>query len=122
MMDTAKKKYGTIDEYIALYPDNVREIMEEMRRVIRECAPDAEEAIAYGIPTFKLAGKNLVHFAAYKNHIGFYPASSGIAMFKDELSAFKISTGTVRFPLNKPIPYELVRKIVIFRVKENNAG
>lgn len=121
-MDTAKKKYGTIDEYIALYPDNVREIMEEMRRVIRECAPDAEEAIAYGIPTFKLAGKNLVHFAAYKNHIGFYPASSGIAMFKDELSAFKISTGTVRFPLNKPIPYELVRKIVIFRVKENNAG
>ena len=86
-------------------------------QVIRDCAPEAKEAISYQIPTFKLNG-NLVHFAAYKNHIGFYPTSSGIEAFKERLSKYEISKGTVRFPINEPIPFELVKEMVKFRVKE----
>ncbi len=89
-----------------------------MRVTIKESAPAAEEAISYQIPTFKLHG-NLVHFAAFKNHVGFYPTSSGISYFKRELSGYKLSTGAVQFPLDKPIPYDLIRKIVRFRVMEN---
>jgi len=89
-----------------------------MRKVIRESAPEVEETISYGIPTFKLNG-NLVHFAEYKNHIGFYPTPSGIEAFKKELSPFKSAKGSVQFPIDKPIPFNLVEKIVIFRVKEN---
>jgi len=113
-----RPKYKSVDEYIASFPKNVRDILENMRRVIRETAPSAEEAISYGIPTFKLNG-NLVHFAAYKNHIGFYPASSGIVAFKKELFRYKRSKGTVQFPIDKPIPFNLVKKIVRYRVKEN---
>lgn len=114
-----QKKFKSIDEYIAHLPENVQDILEELREVISESAPEAEETINYGIPTFKLNGKNLVHFAAYKNHIGFYPAPSGIAEFRKELSQYKSSKGAVQFPIDKPIPFPLVKKIVIFRVEEN---
>jgi uncharacterized protein YdhG (YjbR/CyaY superfamily) len=117
-METNKAKTNTIDEFIALYPIDVQEILKKVRATIKKAAPEAAETIAYGIPTFVLKG-NLVHFAAYKNHIGFYPTSSGIARFKDELTVYKTSRGTVQFPLDKPIPYDLISKIVTFRVKEN---
>lgn len=114
-----QRKFENIDEYIAHYPENVQDILEELRQVIRESTPEAEETINYGIPTFKLNGKNLVHFAAYKNHIGFYPTHSGIEAFKKELSQYKSSKGSVQFPIDQPLPLDLVKKIVIFRVKEN---
>lgn len=113
-----RKKLGTIDEYIKTFPENVQDILQKMRQVIRESAPEAEEAISYSMPTFKLNG-NLVHFAAYEKHIGFYPTPSGIEAFKEELSPYKTSKGAVQFPLDKPIPYDLVEKIVVFRVGEN---
>ena len=113
-----KKQFKTIDEYIKAFPPNVQSILEEMRETIRKAAPEAIEAISYQIPTFKLNG-NLVHFAAFKNHIGFYPTSSGIEAFKKELSPYKGAKGSVQFPKDKPIPYDLVKKIVEFRVKEN---
>jgi len=111
-------KPKTIDEYISKYPQNVQDILEKVRKTIQECAPEAEEAISYQIPTFKLKG-NLVYFAAFKDHIGFYPTSSGIAAFKKVLSGFKLSKGTAQFPIDGPIPYDLIRKMVKFRVKEN---
>jgi len=117
-MPTEISKVETIDDYVNLFPKNVQNILEKLRKIIRESAPEAEEAISYGMPTFKLNG-NLVHFAAFKNHIGFYPTPSGIETFKEELTPYKSSKGSVQFPLDKPIPYELVRKIVVFRVKEN---
>jgi len=120
MMSTPRPKFGTIDEYIASFPKDVQAILEKMRRVIRESAPQAEEAISYGIPTFKLKG-NLVHFAAFKDHIGFFPASTAIAAFRKDLSSYKGSKGTVQFPIGQPIPFDLVRRIVKFRVKENSA-
>ena len=113
-----EKKFETIDEYITIFPKNVQDILEKLRKVIRKSAPEAEETISYGMPTFKLNG-NLVHFAAYKNHIGFYPTPSGIEAFKKELSQYKSAKGSVQFPIDKPIPLDLVEKIVIFRVKEN---
>ncbi len=119
-MATSKSQFKTMDEYIARFPRNVRNVLEELRRVIRESAPKAEETISYGIPTFKLNG-NLVHFAAHKNHVGFYPTPSAIEAFKKELSPFEQAKGTVRFPLDKPIPFNLVKKIVKFRVKENES-
>jgi uncharacterized protein YdhG (YjbR/CyaY superfamily) len=112
--------YSNIDEYIALFPTDVQATLRKMREVIKGAAPGAEEAIRYGMPTFRLNG-NLVHFAAYKTHIGFYPTSSGIAAFQKELSKYEISKGTVRFPLGTLIPYELIERIVKFRVKENMA-
>lgn len=117
-METLKKRFEKIDEYIATFPRNVQDILEELRQTIQNSAPDAKEAISYQIPTFKLNG-NLVHFAAFKNHIGFYPASSAISKFKKELSHYEVSKGTVRFPINEPIPFDLIGKIVKYRVKEN---
>ncbi|MEN6551606.1 MAG: DUF1801 domain-containing protein [Methanobacterium sp.] len=117
-MSTSRRQFETIDEYIATFPENVQDILQEIRKVIRESAPEAEEAISYGMPTFKLNG-NLVHFAAYEKHIGFYPAPSGIEAFKEELSPYKGGKGSVQFPIDKPLPLDLVEKIVIFRVKEN---
>ena len=110
--------FTSIDEYILQFPLEIQEILETLRKVIKESAPDAEEKISYQMPTFALHG-NLVHFAAYKNHIGFYPASSGIDAFKHELSEYKSSKGAVQFPLDKPLPYELISEIVKFRVAEN---
>ena len=109
-----------IDEYIAGFPKDVQELLEKVRRTIREAAPDAEEAIKYQIPTFVLNG-NLVHFAAFKNHIGFYPAPRGIEEFQEELSAYKGAKGSVQFPFGEPIPYELIGRIVRFRVQDNLA-
>jgi uncharacterized protein YdhG (YjbR/CyaY superfamily) len=113
-----RKQFKTIDKYIATFPSNVQDILEKMRKVIQEAAPDAEEAISYGMPTFKL-NANLVHFAAYKNHIGFYPTPSGIEAFKEEISEYKSSKGAVQFPLDEAIPYDLVKKMVLFRANEN---
>jgi uncharacterized protein YdhG (YjbR/CyaY superfamily) len=115
-----KKQPNTIAEYIAMFPENIREILTEMKQVIEESAPQAEETISYGIPTFKLNG-NLVHFAAYKKHVGFYPTSSGIKAFKKELSPYRLAKGTVQFPIDKPIPFGIVKKIVAYRVRENLA-
>ena len=112
------KKPATIDEYIALFPDDVQDILRTMRATIQKAAPSAVEAISYQMPTFKLIGKNLVHFAAFKNHIGFYPIPSGITAFKKELSAYAQGKGSVQFPLDKPLPYDLVKRIVMYRVKE----
>ena len=107
-----------IDKYIAGFPKDVQEILEKLRATIRKGAPDAEEIINYGIPTFTLKG-NLVHFAAFKKHIGFYPTPAGIEKFESELSAFQMAKGSVQFPLDKPLPFDLISKIVQFRVKEN---
>lgn len=115
---TQKKQYKTIDEYIETFTKDVQSILEKTRETIRKAAPGAVEAISYQIPTFKLNNKNLVHFAAFKNHIGFYPTPSGIEAFKKELSQYKGANGSVQFPLNRPIPYDLLEKIVIFRSKE----
>lgn len=113
-----KTQIKTIDDYIKTFPKNTQKILETMRQTIRNAAPQAVEAISYQIPTFKLNG-NLVHFAAYKNHIGFYPTSSGAKAFKKELSQYKGAKGSVQFPIDEPIPYDLVKKIVRFRLKEN---
>ena len=110
----------TIDEYIAGFPTDIQDRLQQIRQTIREAAPDAEEAIKYQMPTFILKG-NLVHFAAFKNHIGFYPAPSGIEQFQDELAMYKGAKGSVRFPLNQPIPFDLISEIVKFRVRENQA-
>jgi uncharacterized protein YdhG (YjbR/CyaY superfamily) len=117
-LSVSKKTFKTIDEYIALFPKDVRNILEELRKAIRDVAPQAEEAISYQIPTYKLNG-NLVHFAAFKDHISFFPTSSGIEAFKVKLKSYKTSKGTIRFPLDEPIPFDLIEEIVRFRVKEN---
>lgn len=115
-----KTNYQTIDEYIIAFPKEVQELLKKIRQTIRMAAPDAEEAISYQMPTFRLKG-NLVHFAAYKNHIGFYPAPSAIKAFKNELQLYKWAKGSVRFPLDKPLPYALITRMVKFRVEENLA-
>lgn len=119
-MDTNKVTYESIDHYISTFPPDIQEILEAIRQVIREAAPDAVEKISYQMPTFAQQG-NVVHFAAFKNHIGFYPAPSGIDEFEQELAPYKAGKGTIQFPLGKPIPYELITKIVKFRVAENIA-
>ncbi|RII33626.1 hypothetical protein D2A34_18035 [Clostridium chromiireducens] len=117
-MEENKVAYKTIDEYILQFSPEIQEILETLRKVIKESAPYAEEKISYQMPTFVLHG-NLVHFAAYKNHIGFYPTPSGINEFKDELSEYKGAKGSVQFPIDKLLPYELISRIVEFRVDEN---
>lgn len=119
-MAKSKKQLKTIDEYIAAFPKEVQEVLEKIRSAIRESAPKAEEAISYGIPAFRLNGsRGSVYFAGWKNHIGFYLTPSGIEAFKKELAPFKQEKGSVQFPLDKPIPYDLVKKIVRYRVTEN---
>lgn len=117
-MEPRKKGCKTIDEYIAAFPKNIQRILEEIRQAIKESAPEAEETISYQIPAFKQNGI-LVWFAAFKDHIGFYPRVSAIEEFKEKLSPYKISKGTVRFPIDKPIPFDLIKEMVQFRVKEN---
>ncbi|MDR3711976.1 MAG: DUF1801 domain-containing protein [Puia sp.] len=109
---------GTIDEYIADFPPDVQQRLEEMRAAIRKAAPEAKEAIKYGLPTFVLNG-NLVHFGGFKNHIGFYPAPMGLEAFRKELSAYKGAKGSVQFPLDRPLPLALVEKMVKFRIMKN---
>ena len=117
-MNTGKNAFTTTDEYIAQFPPDVREKLQQMRAVMKEAAPDAVEKISYQMPTFYLNG-NLVHFAAYARHIGFYPAPSGIEAFKEELSRYKGAKGSVQFPLDQPLPMDLISRIVRFRVTEN---
>jgi uncharacterized protein YdhG (YjbR/CyaY superfamily) len=115
-----QKKAGpsTIDEYIAQFPEEVQVILQKIREVIKEAAPQAEERISYQMPGFYQNGM-LVWFGGHQNHIGFYPTGEGIEVFKGELSDYKFSKGAVQFPLNQPIPYDLIRKIVIYRVEKN---
>lgn len=112
------QRCSTIDEYISSFPKDIQKMLEEIRSAIRKAAPDAVETISYGIPTFKLNG-NLVHFAAFKNHIGFYPTPNGIEEFEKELSVYKHGKGSVQFPLDKPLPLILITKIVKYRTKKN---
>lgn len=110
----------SIDEYIAAFPTETRQVLQEVRTVIRASAPGATETMSYAIPTFDLNGRHLVHFAGYKNHVGLYPGPSGIEAFKEELSLYKSAKGSVQFPLDQPMPTDLIRRIVEFRVEEES--
>ena len=112
------EKFSNIDEYIAGFPEETQLLLEQVRATIRSAAPEASEKISYAMPTFYLNG-NLVHFAAYANHIGFYPGASGIANFQDEISGYKNSKGAVQFPIGQPLPLDLITQITLFRVIEN---
>jgi uncharacterized protein YdhG (YjbR/CyaY superfamily) len=116
-MDNSKG-FASIDAYIKTFPSEVQVILEKIRRTIHTAAPDGIEAISYQMPTFKLNGKNLVHFAAWKEHIGFYATPSGNEAFRKELSVYQGAKGSVQFPLDQPIPYELIEKIARYRVQE----
>ena len=113
-------KPASINEYIASFPEDIQKVLEQVRETISQAAPEAGETINYGIPTFTLNG-NLVHFAAFKNHIGFYATPTGHEAFAEELSKYKQGKGSVQFPLNKPMPLELITSIVQFRIKEQQA-
>ena len=113
-------KLNTIDEYIAAFPEDVQVMLEQIRATIKKAAPDATEAISYAMPTFKLNG-NLIHFAAFKNHIGLYPTPNGIDAFKDDLAVYKGAKGSVQFPLDQPMPLDLITRIVHFRVAQLSA-
>ena len=117
-MQEKKEQPTTVDEYIAQFPEDVQQILSKVRAVIKESAPAAKEKISYQMPCFYLKG-SLVWFGGHTHHIGFYPTASGIEAFKDELSAYKWSKGAVQFPLDQPMPYELIRRIVKFRVAED---
>ena len=117
-MDNKKAGFTSIDAYIATFPDDIQAVLQELRATIKAAVPEAAEKISYQMPTFFLKG-NLVHFAAFKNHIGFYPTPSGIEAFKDELAQYESSKGAVQFPIDQPLPFKLVSKIVQFRVAEN---
>ena len=119
MMKNKRAAPTNIDEYIDGFPDDVQKILQRVRNTIRKVAPTAEESISYQIPTFKLNGRHLIYFAGYKSHISLYPAPRGSEEFKKELSTYKGGKGTVQFPLDHPIPYGLITRIVKFKVKEN---
>lgn len=119
-MQTEQTTLQSIDAYITAFPNDVQEILQKIRTTIKEAAPDAEEAIKYQLPTFTMNG-NLVHFGAFKKHIGFYPTPSGTEEFQDELAVYESGKGSVKFPLDQPMPYDLIAKIVRFRVAENLA-
>jgi uncharacterized protein YdhG (YjbR/CyaY superfamily) len=114
----SKEDHRTVDEYIIRFPSNIQNILQKIRQLIKDLAPNAKETISYQIPTFKLNG-NLVHFAAFRTHIGFYPTPSALEEFKKELSKYKLGKGTIQFPIDEPIPYDLIKKIVEFRINEN---
>ncbi|MFA6978008.1 MAG: DUF1801 domain-containing protein [Ignavibacteriaceae bacterium] len=118
-MEPTSKKFKTVDEYFSTFPKNVKNILTELRKTIKQAAPQAEELISYNMPAFKLNGI-LVYYAAYNKHIGFYPTSSGIETFKNELSDYKWAKGSIQFPLDKPLPTELITNIVKFRVMRNS--
>lgn len=117
-MKTASTKFKTVDEYLSAFPVTTQKLLQEVRQAIKKAAPKAEEMISYNMPAFKFHGA-LVYYAAYKNHIGFYPTSSGIRVFKEELKNYKTSKGAIQFPVDKPIPLNLISRIVKFRTKEN---
>ncbi|MBE0662436.1 MAG: DUF1801 domain-containing protein [Bacteroidales bacterium] len=109
----------TVAEYIMTFPEEVQMLLNQIRTIIIECAPEAIESLAYQMPSYKINGRPLVYFAAFRNHIGFYATPSGHAEFKKELSTYKQGKGSVQFPFDKPIPFDLIRQIVAFRVEEN---
>ena len=112
---------GSVDEYVAEFPAEIRRMLGELRALIRQVAPEAAETISYAIPTFDLNGHHLVHFAGYRRHIGFYPGSEGVSRaFAEELQPYKRGKGSVQFPVDRPLPLELIRRMVEFRVEENN--
>ena len=117
-MDKMKHGIQSIDDYVQTFPIETQKKLQSIRKLIRKLAPEAEEKISYQIPTFYLNG-NLVHFAAFKSHIGFYPTPSGISSFEKELSKYKQGKGSVQFPLDQPIPMDLIRRIVEFRLEKN---
>lgn len=117
-MENSKVKFLTVDEYILQFPVEVQDVLQKLRAVIKAAAPEAEETISYQMPAFSLNGV-LVYFAAWRDHIGFYPTSSGMNAFKEELSQYKGTKSSIHFPLTKPLPYELISQIVKFRVAEN---
>jgi uncharacterized protein YdhG (YjbR/CyaY superfamily) len=117
-LNSTKNKFQSIDKYIESFPSDIQEILQKIRETVKKAAPDAEETISYQIPTFKFLG-NLVHFAAFKNHIGFYPTSKAIEVFRQGLKSYETSKGTIRFPLNEKIPYALIARITKYRVEEN---
>jgi uncharacterized protein YdhG (YjbR/CyaY superfamily) len=117
-MKATSVKFKTVDEYLSALPANTKGILKEVRKTIKQAAPQAEELISYNIPAFTLHGR-LVYYAAFKNHIGFYPVSSAIKAFQKELSDYKTSKGAIQFPIERPIPFGVITKIVKFRVKEN---
>lgn len=117
-MNSETIKPANIDEYIAGFPKDIQALLQKVRTTIRDAAPEAEETISYAIPTFKLNG-NLVHFAAFKSHIGFYPTPGGIEEFEKELSVYKQGKGSVQFPVDEPLPLSLITRMVKFRVKKN---
>ncbi len=119
-MDTQINKGNTVDEYIKTFPLDIQHILEKIRAIIHEVAPDVEEHISYQMPAFKLHGKYIIHFSAWKNHIGLYPIPSGTPEFQKEIDQYKSSKSTIRFPLEKPIPYDVIKKIVLFRMKEQH--
>jgi uncharacterized protein YdhG (YjbR/CyaY superfamily) len=119
-METSKSSPKDIDDYIAGFPQDIQAILQKIRQTVKRAAPEATEKISYQMPTFYLNG-NLVHFAAFKHHIGFYPTPSGTAKFKKEISGYQAAKGSIQFPLDQPMPYDLIRQIVEFRVKENLA-
>ena len=112
------KKYKNIDEYISNFPEDIQHILQKIRKQIKDLVPDSVETISYGIPTFKLNGKNLVHFAAFKSHVGFYPGSEAIEVFKDKLNDYKTSKGTIQFDFLRKIPFDLIQEIVKFRIQK----
>lgn len=114
----AKTNYQSIDEYIGTFPEDAQQVLEDIRKVIREAAPEAKEVISYQMPTFRQNGI-LVHFAAHKHHIGLYPTPSAIKAFENELSEYESSKGSVKFPLDQPRPLDLIKRMVRFRVQEN---
>jgi uncharacterized protein YdhG (YjbR/CyaY superfamily) len=117
-MQSQKNKVENIEQYISPFPKDIKSKLVKLRKTIKKIVPNAVETISYGMPTFKLNGKNLVHFAAYQNHIGFYPTPSGVSAFKKELSKYKTSKGAVQFPIDMEIPHALVEKIVRHRVRQ----
>jgi uncharacterized protein YdhG (YjbR/CyaY superfamily) len=119
MMKTAQPAPATIDAYLAAFPPEVQAILEQIRQVIHEVVPNLGETISYGMPTFTLHGRYLIYFAVYKKHISVYPAPTGVADFQEALARYGAGKGTMRFPLDKPMPFDLIREIVRFRVQEN---
>jgi uncharacterized protein YdhG (YjbR/CyaY superfamily) len=111
-------KFKNVDEYIIVFPKETQKILEQIRETVKKAAPDAEEIISYGMPSYKQKGR-LLYFAAFKNHIGFYPMTTGIEAYKDRLFDYKWAKGSIQFPIDKPMPLELIAKIVKFRVNEN---
>src|SRR5450759_4420542 len=110
---------GSIDEYIGQFPPETQKLLQEVRALVREGAPGATESISYAIPTFDLNGRHLVHFAGFKHHIGLYPTPLGVDAFKEELEPYRSGKGSAQFPIDKPLPVDLIRRIVAFRVEEN---